>query len=59
MLRGNQARAAQLLSSCATARESQLLSPTPAEAHAPGAHAQQQEKPQQREAQALQLENSP
>ena len=49
MLWSNKAHAPQRLSLCSGAREPQLLSlrAATAEAHAPGAHAPQQEKPLQ------------
>ena len=51
----------QLLSLHSTAQVPQLLSPptTTTEAHAPRAHARQQEKPPQREAHALQRRVAP
>ena len=53
--------APQLLSLCSRAREPQLLSPhaTTTEAHAPRAHALQQEKPPQREARTPQRRVAP
>ena len=61
MLRSNQAHAPQLLSLCSRACEPQLLSPCAktTEAHAPRAHALQQEKPLQWEARAPQWRVGP
>ena len=61
MPRSHQASAPQLLSLCSRAREPSLLSPcaTTTEAHVPGAHAPQQEKPLQWEAHAPQWRVAP
>ena len=61
MPRSNEAHEPQLLSLRSIAREPQLLSPrtTTTEAHAPRAHALQQEKPLQWEARAQQQRVAP